>query len=66
MNKIDSEKLTEIFRILFEYYETNDVPAFLASKQPLIDDRVPIDLISSGDLEPILAMLRRWEDGVYI
>ena len=56
----------EIRNRLSEYYSEEEIEIFLNSKQPLLNDRIPLALIAEGKADRIIAMLNRLDDSVYI
>jgi transcriptional regulator with XRE-family HTH domain len=51
---------------LADFYEPDETRLWLNAKHPLLENARPIDLIRSGNTEPVLAVIDRLDDGVYL
>lgn len=58
--------LVFIIRRLADFYEPSETRLWLNAKHPLLEDARPIDLIRSGNPEPVLAVIDRLDAGVYL
>lgn len=50
---------------LSDFYEPNEARQFLFSRQRLLDDQSPAELIRNGRIDEVVALVGRLRDGVY-
>jgi uncharacterized protein (DUF2384 family) len=58
--------LAYIIRRLADFYEPVETRLWLNARHPLLENARPIDLIRSGNPEPVLAVIDRLDAGVYL
>jgi uncharacterized protein (DUF2384 family) len=58
--------LAYIIRRLADFYEPSEARLWLNAKHPLLGNARPIDLIRSGEPEPVLEAIERLDAGVYL
>lgn len=51
---------------LSDIYDPEEARLWLFSRQKLLEGRVPADLIHSGDVDRVIAVIDRLRDGVFI
>ena len=52
--------------LLSELYSPDEARLWLLSRQRSLDDKSPVQLISDGRIEDVIACVHRLRDGVYI
>jgi transcriptional regulator with XRE-family HTH domain len=50
---------------LSDFYEPNEARQFLFTRQRLLGDQSPADLIKNGRIDDVIALVSRMRDGVY-
>ena len=51
---------------LSDFYEPNEARQFVFSRQRLLDDQSPAELIKAGAIDRILRLVGQMRDGVYL
>ena len=51
---------------LSDFYEPNEARQFVFTRQRLLDDRSPAELIKEGEIDRILELVGQMRDGVYL
>jgi uncharacterized protein (DUF2384 family) len=59
------EDLWSIKASLEAQFEPEEVQRWLHSPNPMFDGKAPIDMIAQGEIEPILEVLIRLEEGIH-
>lgn len=52
--------------LLGDLYQPQEARIWLLSRQRLLDGSVPAEMIRKGEVEPVLGVIKRLLDGVYI
>lgn len=58
--------LAYTIRRLADFYEPSETRLWLNAKHPLLENERPIDLIRSGNVEAVLAVIDRLDAGIYL
>ena len=61
----DLLELEYIVDQLNDFYEPNEARQFLFTRQRLLGDQSPADLIKNGRIDDVIALVSRMRDGVY-
>lgn len=61
------ERITNVLGQLKEFYELSDAISWVASKQPLLQDRRPADLLQTDEgAKEVEAVIARLRDGAFV
>ena len=62
----DDRELEFVFDKLAQIYEPHDARLWLFSRQRLLDDRIPAELIRQGRVDEVLASVNQLLDAVHL
>lgn len=59
-------ELEYIIDQISDFFEPKEARQFVFSRQRILDDRTPAELIKSGEFDEVLAVIKRLRDGVFL
>ena len=57
--------IEEITGLLKDFYDPSQVHDFYMSPQPLLDNKIPLDLIKNGEGERVVNLAKQIADGIF-